>query len=171
MTAAMSMDENEQKQQFSFAYIRAVAAAAGFAVSRPEVDDDSIDLQITARGDSGTISSPKIELQVKCTSQNVVKDQHIAYSLNLKNYNELRMTTPQIPRILVVIVVPADVDDWLAQSEEALMMHHCGYWVSLCGRETTTNQYTVTVHLPRNQLFSSTQLRGIMTRVAECEKP
>ncbi|WP_242037834.1 DUF4365 domain-containing protein [Tolypothrix sp. FACHB-123] len=35
------MDVNQQKEQFSNAYVRAVASIAGYSVYRPEVDDDN----------------------------------------------------------------------------------------------------------------------------------
>lgn len=42
------MELNQQKELFSQAYVRAVAAVAGFSVDRLQLDFDSIDLQITA---------------------------------------------------------------------------------------------------------------------------
>ncbi len=36
----------QRKEQFSFAYVRAVGATAGFGVSEPNVNDDSIDGQV-----------------------------------------------------------------------------------------------------------------------------
>ena len=39
----MPMDLNEQKQQFSLAYIRVIAADVGCKVTVPESDTDSID--------------------------------------------------------------------------------------------------------------------------------
>ena len=38
------MDLNTQKEQFSIAYMRALAAVAAIKVDRHEVDDDSIDV-------------------------------------------------------------------------------------------------------------------------------
>ncbi len=38
------MDIDQRKEQFSHAYVKAVAAVAGFAWYKPSVDDDSIDL-------------------------------------------------------------------------------------------------------------------------------
>jgi hypothetical protein len=43
------MDLAAQKEQFSRTYVGAVAAAAGFAVYVPNVDDDSVDLGLAAR--------------------------------------------------------------------------------------------------------------------------
>jgi len=64
------MSENEQKQQFSFAYVHAIASRAGFACERPGVDDDSVDLTIAARGwvhQQAILRSPRLELQLKAT--------------------------------------------------------------------------------------------------------
>src|ERR1035437_2999240 len=44
------MDTNQQKEQFSAAYVRAGVAVAGLRVSKLEADDDSIDLTLSARG-------------------------------------------------------------------------------------------------------------------------
>jgi hypothetical protein len=40
------VDLNAQKEQFSRAYVFAVAAVAGYATYTPSVDDDSFDLWI-----------------------------------------------------------------------------------------------------------------------------
>jgi len=37
------MDINQQKEQFSNAYIQAVASVAGYSLYKPNVDDDSVD--------------------------------------------------------------------------------------------------------------------------------
>lgn len=159
------MHEDQQKEQFSNAYVRAVAAAA----YKPEVDDDSVDWGIGARGAGGTVRSPKVELQLKSTSQDVIKADHLAYPLKRKNFDELRFDDYQVPRILVVVVVPDDVAFWLTQSEDALALRHCGYWLSIRGRPVSTNadEVPVTVHLPRTQVFSVVDLTAMMDRVGE----
>jgi hypothetical protein len=161
------MDENQQKEQFSNAYVRAVAATAGYNIYKPEVDDDSVDWGIGARGGKGTTRSPKVELQLKCTSQDVVKQDHIAFPLPVKNYHDLRQIDYQVPRILVVVVAPQDVSAWLTQSEASLVLHCCGYWLSLRGREDVANVEKITVHVPRTQLFTVTALKQMMQRVAD----
>ena len=161
------MDENQQKEQFSNAYLRAVAATAGYNVYKPEVDDDSVDWGIGARGGGGTVRSPKVELQLKCTSGAVLKEGHISFPLKLKNYDDLRHADYQVPRILVVVWVPKNVSDWLLQSEESLALHHCGYWVSLRGRGEAGNTENVTVHLSRTNMFSVDELKGMMHRIAK----
>ena len=60
------MDLNQQKEQFSIAYVHAVAAVVGLKVFRSDVDDDSVDIGLGQTGGGGTICSPKLDLQLKC---------------------------------------------------------------------------------------------------------
>ena len=43
------MDIAAMKEQFSKAYVRAVAAVAGFSGYEPEVDDDSVDWETSGK--------------------------------------------------------------------------------------------------------------------------
>src|ERR1700674_2784154 len=133
------MDISQRQEQFSLAYLRAVASVAGFTAYKPEVDDDSIDIGLAGRGAEGTTRSPRVELQVKCSSQaGVLGAEHLTFPLTLKNYNDLRPDTVLVPRILLVVLVPENLEEWVTQTEEQLAMRRCGYWVSLRGMEETT---------------------------------
>ncbi len=159
------MDENQQKEQFSNAYFRAVVATAGYNVYKPDLDDDSVDWGMGERGGKGMFRSPRVELQLKCTSQDVVKDSYVAFPLPVKNYHDLRHTDYQVPRILMVIVVPKDANAWLVQTETSLALHRCGYWLSLRGYPDVPNVDTITVRLPRAQVVGVADVRQIMQRV------
>ena len=161
----MSIDS--QKEQFSKAYVAAVAAVAGFTTHRPEPDIDSVDLGISDVGGLGSFKSPKIDLQLKCTSQNIIDDVAVSFPLKIKNYNELRFTNYQVPRILVVVIVPDNIENWLTHSETELAMKHCGYWFSLYEAPETNNTSTVTITIPRAQLFTVDSLKSIMNRVRD----
>jgi hypothetical protein len=78
------MTLDDQKEQFSFAYARAVAAVAQIAAPEPTVDDDSIALLFQQRGGGGVVRSPRVEAQVKCTDAASVHPARIAYPLKLK---------------------------------------------------------------------------------------
>jgi hypothetical protein len=43
------VDINQQKEQFSSNFVRVVAAVAGYALYKPEVDEDSVDWGIAAK--------------------------------------------------------------------------------------------------------------------------
>lgn len=165
------MDINQQKEQFSITYIRAVAAVAGYSLYRPEVDDDSVDLGIAARGYFGRVRSPRLELQLKSSSRDIIDDNVIRYPLKLKNYNDLRMIDFATPRILVVMLMPDDIGDWLQQSQQELCMKHCGYWISLQGMPETINAATVTITIPRTSVFTVTALTSIMQGIGQGVEP
>lgn len=153
------MNPNMQMEQFSLAYIRAVAAVAGYQMTRPEVDDDSIDGVLMA--DFGRRA--RIELQAKATAQGLIRDDTIHFSLSVKNYNDLRADT-QTPRILIVVLMPREEHLWVNQTEDELCLHHCAYWLSLEGQPTVQNTTSVTVHIPTINIFNKVQLQELMTR-------
>lgn len=165
------MHETARKEHFSNAYLRAVAAAAGFAVYKPEPDIDKADWGIAAPSARGTFRSPRLEAQLKCTSQDVVKEDHIAFSVDLETFDNLRDETLMVPKILIVVVVPPNVSDWLIHSEERLALHRCGYWVCLSGQPPSTNQSDETIHIPRNQQFTVKALTEMMERISQGETP
>jgi hypothetical protein len=164
------MTENDQKEEVSRAYVQAVAATAGFAVYEPSIDDDSIDMGISSGGSAGMQRRPRVELQLKCTAAETPAEPKISFPLKLKNYDDLRIES-SVPRILVVMLVPEMVSDWLSHSETELAVRRCAYWVSLLGMPESQNTSTVTVALPRGNLFSVDGLRGIMSRINNGGKP
>ncbi len=158
------MELNQCKARFSLAYIGAVAARAGYQVCEPVVDDDSVDGILI--GQAGR--RPRIEFQAKASSRQLLQEQHLAFPLSIKNYNDLRAEVI-VPRLLIVVLVPEQQDDWLHHSEEQLCLRHCGYWLSLAGQPDTENGTTVTVYLPRHQRFDSEALHAQMTRAERGE--
>jgi len=162
------VDASARKEEFSYAYIHAIAATAGYAVSLPsrDADADGVDRTIGARGVVGEMRSPKFDVQVKCTSDQRGDQASITFDLALKNYDELRATNISLPRILIVVFVPDDLGEWLHQSETELCMRHCAYWVSLKGASRTTNTTTIRIDVPRDNLLSVEALHNLMSRVA-----
>lgn len=160
----VSVDINIQKEEFSYSYIHAIASTAGYSFQlapRP-LDMDGIDGIIAASASSGSMRRPRLEVQVKCTSRDVLDNEGIKYPLRVKNYDDLRYDDPYISRILVVVLVPDNPDDWLQQSEAELCLRRCGYWVSLRGQPAMPNQTSVTASIPRKNIFNTNALTMIM---------
>ncbi len=167
----ISMTENEQKQQLSVAYVHAVAARAGYACQFQVVDNNSVDVQLAARGmvhSKAVVRSPKIDIQLKATSLHTLATDRFAFPLPLKNYNDLREES-LVPRLLVVLLLPKDDKQWLEQTENEMISRHCAYWKSLLGQPETPNTTSVTVHMLRNQQFSVDSLRAMMEKISRRE--
>ena len=88
----------------------------------------------------------------------------------MKNYNELRRINRYPPIILIVVVVPKNVEEWLQQSEASLCLQRCGYWLSLAGADMTKNQDNITVSIPRKNLFTPQALEVIMQKILQGDR-
>lgn len=153
---------NDRKELFSLAYIQGVAARAGFEVMHKRLDRDSVDCHIVSQDGR----CPQIHVQAKGTSRDVLEPSEVVFPLPLKNYDDLRQ--PRVnPAVLVVVVLPTNCDEWFDQTEDELVMRRCGYWVSLLGSPEVGSQYSVTVRLPRTNVFSPEALIAMMQTVQE----
>lgn len=112
---------------------------------------------------STTGRRPRIEFQAKATAQNLWLHDSIAFPLSKKNYDDLRAETV-VPRILVVFWMPDDETKWLSHGSDELTVRHCGYWLSLQGAPNRDDVETITVRVPRTQVFDEAQLRDLMSK-------
>jgi hypothetical protein len=160
------MSLNDLKSEFSHTYVRAVAHAAGYFVQEANriLDGDGVDLMLLSRSTGGTVRSPRLDIQVKATAEPLTEDP-FPFDLDVKNYDELRSDEWQVPRILVVVSVPADADAWVIASQKRLMLRRCGYWKSLRGDAATRNKARVRVRIDRSACFHVDQVRSIMDRL------
>ncbi len=156
------MDENQKKELFSKAFVKALAAQSGFRSAEPDVDDDSIDVIIRGRGYRSGIRNPQIDVQLKCTANNDGDEDFLAFSLSLKNYNDLRGDNVLCPRYLFVLVVPENCQEWLVHQSTSSMIKHCCYWFSLRGMPAVTNRTSVTVKIPRSQRLTYESILYLM---------
>lgn len=154
---------NDQKAQFSIAYVKVVAAAAGFNINGiPQVDDDSVDLTLCASGVRGLSRRPKLDLQLKCSSSLQFVGDNLTFPLSRKNYDDMSALTI-CPRYLVVLGVPEEIDDWLEWSPDRLCLRTSAYWARVEARPALkADQQSVTVHLPRGQRLDCRQLTLLM---------
>jgi hypothetical protein len=159
------MDVSQRQEQFSKAYVQAVAATAGYSCTTPVVDDDSVDVTIASKSSKGTIRSPRVEAQIKSWTTPLTVGEEWRYPLKIKNYDDLRVENVLVPRILVLVLVPADLDEWVELSHDETMIRNCGYWASLRGMGPTMNEATVTVPVPRAQQLTVAAVESIMDRV------
>ncbi len=160
------MEVAQRKEMFSIAYVRAVASVVGCNVVKPELDEDSIDLTLSMIMKTGIIHSPKLDLQLKCTSKSSLKDGDVLYHLHEKNFDELKDSECLVPRILVVTLVPDDPSDWIEQDHYRLLMKKCSYWFSLKGI-TKPLVAPFSVCIPDSQVFTPKALLEMMDKISK----
>lgn len=163
------MDLSQRKEQWSQVYLRAVATAAGFALHEPTVDDDSVDFTIAGKAGLGMPRPPRIDVQLKGTSDYSCRKDHFVYGLKRKNYDDLRYLPLLAPRLLIVVLIPSDEPSWLRHDEQELAIRRCGYWVSLAGSGDATQRVRVPVKVPYSNLLSVSSLQELMRRAANQE--
>jgi hypothetical protein len=151
-----------------------VAAVAGFYAQEASSskDKDGVDLTISKRGYMGITQSPELDIQAKSHLGTAPKADPWKYDLKVLSYKKLRATPYQVPRILVVVMMPKNVKKWLHHTpHDQLVLRRCAYWRSLVGEPETENTSTVRIDMPLNQILDVTQLTKIMNNVATKNAP
>jgi hypothetical protein len=138
-----------------------VAATARVNISRPEVDEDSIDVSFSRKSVAGGAVSPRLDAQLKCATDLSETNGVFHYPLKVKNYNEL-VGVHFVPRILIVVLAPSSLGEWTTQTQHSLCLYHCGYWVSLRDLPLSGNSSTVTVKISRGAVFSVKTLQELL---------
>ena len=152
------LSAQDKEEALSRVYARAVAAAAGYLTAEPDFDRDCVDLRIHAGGEM----RPALDLQLKATvNLRVSAEGDHRFPLPCRNYDLLRLET-QTPRLLVVLDLPSEPSQWVTIADDELILRHRAYWLNLRGYEATDNASSVTVRIPRQNLFNVEALRALM---------
>lgn len=105
---------------------------------------------------------PALELQLKATvNLGGPRDGFFHFRLPARNYELLRIPA-QTPRLLVVLDLPRNEDQWMTITNEELVMRRRAYWLNLSGVDETENQETVTVRIPVQNVFDVDSLHSLM---------
>lgn len=162
------MDLNRQKEEFQYAYLYALAAHAGLNTGAFKVDDDSVDILVAGKGYPSKIRNPQIQIQLKCTAQNLIHGEVIKFRLSRKNYDDLRGDNILTPRYLAVLLVPENTDKWIKYGDNSISLYNNCFWLSL--REAPEiNQETVTVDVPLEQRLKTDTLLEMMQAASNGE--
>jgi len=170
------MTQQDIEAELSYAYLHAVASRAGVACQycSRTFDSAGVDAELLAVQDFGpdALTDIAIHVQMKATvATPSEREGQLAYFIDgIDAYNKLRAETVAVPRLLVVLFLPENAEEWLAHTEDQLVLKRCAYWVSLRGAPETANTTGQTVHLPRGQGFSPEALTALMGRMARREE-
>ena len=168
----MKLCDNDIMEELNYAYVHAVAAAAGFACDRPAKDRDSMDCTISAHGliaSDSILYSPVLGLQLKATKMDHPIGSTFSFPLKIKNYNDLRAER-SYPTLLVVYAMPHDRNEWLSHNEHGLTSRRCAYWYDLINAPEVTNTSSLVVQIPTVNHFSLEALTTIMHKASKRER-
>lgn len=167
----------EIEAELGYAYLHAVASAAGVACqeARRGLDNAGIDATLHVVRDFGPAAKwteISLHVQLKATTLGSARegDRHSYFLRDVCHYDRLRAEVAVPPRILAVLFLPGDRAEWLCLSPDELVLRRAAYWVSLAGAPACENTSGKTVYLPESQLLSPEGLVGIFRRLAHQER-
>lgn len=160
----------QRQEELSRAYLYAVAAKCGFALGNWTQDQSCIDVTIGAAGvlGGGSLADPKLDVQLKCTAnQSLIRENHVALQLERAQYDRLSARS-FVPKLLVVLVLPAEENDWVLHSPAELILRRCAYYLVATGLPRIETESKV-VHVPLKNVFSPDALTGLLGRLSRGE--
>jgi hypothetical protein len=158
---------NHRQESLSRAYVQAVAARAGVVCSVPELDY-GVDLTLRAvdEADGFVDAGVLLDVQLKATTAAATNDPAaVGFDLRVAEYDRLRRPDVPVPRILVVLELPADEADWLTQTAAELILRHAAYWLSLRGLPAVSATTTTRVKLPRANRLTPAAVADVLARI------
>lgn len=172
------LSDNDIESELSYAYVHAVASRAGMSccVANRAQDNAGIDAKVTAWGPfegGGYINEVDFNIQLKATTSTPADDgKHLSYFVRgRERYDDLRQDELWTPRLLVVLFLPHDAEQWLSLNGEQLILRKWAYWVSLRGAPPSANNSGETVKIPKAQVLDPAALKEIARRLSLKEIP
>lgn len=169
---------NTVEEELSLAYLHAVCARAGVTCSeaRRALDNDGIDAMLKARFSQAQypqMEDVHLEVQMKATKRQQADDGvKLSYWLkSVERYDVLRRENRQLARVLIVLFLPADPEEWLLHSEDELILRRCAYWASLRGAPAASSGTGATIKLPKVQHLSPANLQALMANLSNGHIP
>ncbi|MGP2435679.1 DUF4365 domain-containing protein [Streptomyces sp. JW3] len=160
----MGFGENKHRGDFGEQFVRVLAAAANLDAAKRERDRVGVDWELGHPGRPGTRRYPMIAAQVKCTSSPLVREHHIAYDLEVKNYDQLAGQDYVVPRFLFLVLAPSDPFTWSHATADRLLLRNAAYWLCLHDQELVdAEQSTRRVHVPRGNLLTVDPLHDLFS--------
>lgn len=164
------MYETQIKEQFSRAYVGSIASRLGINTSKPDVDDDSVDLTLIGKGYEGhCFHNPNVDIQLKCSSSLKIRNGLIQFSIKKKNYNDLRKDHCIHPRYLFVLMVPKKINEWITINTDHMAVKNICFYLSIKGMAESKNKGKVQIHIPLENKVSCEILSQIMEKAADGE--
>lgn len=175
MAFLSEMPETQRSEDLSKAYVRAVAAQAGFISTKPE-NDFGIDLVfnriITIESlskERGTewvedLDTVPLRAQIKSTKHWEIKNGYVHCRLTARAYDMAVRGRGKI--VVLMMCYPREFEQRLRQNGKRLHLRHCCYyWKPRTNATMTPNDTTKTISIPATQVFTPTALQELFEAV------
>jgi len=165
------------ESELSYAYLHAVCSKAGLSCNQGNRHDDGagVDVVITYRGELKHTYLREIPLSVQLkatTTQPSEKNGNFSYFLQgVDRYNKLRANDSPVYKILVVLFLPENQDDWLKCSAEELIMKKAAYWVNLYDEPEVLTTSGTTISIPTSHILTPEALMNLVNLAAKNYTP
>ena len=164
------LTENDIKEALSRAYVQAICGMSGYNYS---TDCKDYGFDFTIKGIIQRLSGKhcpsglNLDIQIKATKNFEINDTHVKYQLKNKNYNDLAQNmNGGTKRILIVLLLPENKQEWLSQDVDSLIIKKCAYWLCLEGMPLKENEESATtIQIPKQHIFSVDNLNIIMAQI------
>lgn len=162
----MSIPHSHRKALLSLAYLESIASAAGVQFQPANASDygaDGVLTRITLNSlGQITPTGHTIQIQLKSTSTATIGEANVAYEMDAEAYNKLAVW--EGPRcLLMLFVVPEQIDDWTSFTEDVGQIRNCLYWFEVPS-SPTDNTSSITIQIPRNNLVDEQVLNDLLDR-------
>lgn len=161
----MAVPDNSLKEYLHRAYVQAVAAQAGFQCDFLG-DDWGVDARISEvrHYEDGTYQANGMHfnVQLKATQNYNQGEEVTKYELDAKAHTRL-VRHDQAPIVLVVFCIPREPQERFLMDEDGLTLYRCCYWYPRPDKLTENNR-SVTIDLPRANLFDPEACKSLMER-------
>ena len=174
------MNLNIQKEDFSKAYVYALAAQSGWTVGSWSQDPFKIDtsLKKLVKMSDGFEEVLQIDFQLKCTEQPTTDNKDfISFTLKKEDFEALSKRKGGKPLLLCVLVVPNKLDEWIklvdSSAEEihrSTCLKHCGYLAFISDEAGNYLENDKTIRFQKNShVFDENALKQIESKLMDRE--
>jgi hypothetical protein len=166
----MDTRKTDLMEELHNAHFTATAATAGCEMAKPR-PDNGIDWLVSHHSSHHTIGlTSRLEVQLRSTSRIAAPDsEFFSFPIDARTFDRLTEAS-HVPRLLVVCLLPKDVDQWVCADRLSNSFHlrHLSYWLRV-KPEHRTGKTESTLHIPTVNIFDDIALCDIMCRVGKGE--
>ena len=166
---------SKNQEKISICYFSAIAAKANTIFNIDSSDEDGIDAtirkELTTKDGEGYVSQLNFQLKsvYSRTSFGYYENGDIFYDLKVKNYNNL-VTAAAVGRYLILLILPCEKENWVIESHDKITIRESIYYLSLKGNSPSSNEGTVRVRIPKENVFNHISLMNMLQKEADGEE-